>query len=1409
MEKIGRYTVLEKIGSGGMAEVFLSRSQWAQGTEKLLVIKKIHPALAQNARFIDMFVDEARVAMRLNHTNIVQVYTFEHVEQSYILAMEYMDGPNLLELQTAANNGRTRLPYGLAALIAAEVAKGLDYAHSRCDDRGEPLDIVHRDVSPQNILLSRDGAVKIADFGIARARWLNEDADGGVKGKYGYMAPEQAEGKPVDRRSDVYALGIVLYELLLGQPLLRFAPTKDPVDVIMQTRHRPPVEIDPSIPKQLSDVVAEAVAFNPEERFQTARDMAQALVRYLHSEREIYDAHALEEWIQTYTPQRISLTNGVASGLPLSAKYLTEPEDNEPTIPFGKLGEEEQRVAVLISGQFEMDSGPIKPTVSEELLHLVGEMAFKTDGIFQQKSKGFSVFLGIVHSSLEDAIRGVRLAYDVIDATRAIARDNRLRINVKLSITRGLVSCLPNAGEGKSPKFRPEEALLDRSAALIDLALNGEILVDRRIFRLARRDYNFTERKDEITHNGLEKSPEAYRVRAFQLTGAKSRKERRAESSGEGTFYGRQTELERMSQALQAAYNNRLILLRIVGELGIGKSRLVSRFLEIAPTKRSRIIRTECLFAERDSPLASASVVARSALQLAEGEAGEALKERLDTLFERTPHYRARQLDFFRQLFETRDSLWSGYLGGARELVRRTAAGVGILLSQMATEKPIIIIVENAHWIDGASLDVLSELSSQHPAVPILVMLVGLPSTTTGRRLADIGTVEVKEMPDDLLERMILDRLGRSESMEDLTAQVLSRAQGNPFFANEIIDSLIEQKIIVPLTGDGHSKYGQARQGTIRLPATMEGIAQSRIDSLPTDQRTVLRTAAAVGASFTIQTVSELVNRNVEDEFNALVTQGFLVPMPTDPDRPPAFRFRQPMVREAAYGGISELDRMRIHRSVAEKLIGAAHKGETIPRVRIAWHLDRGGQPGKAGRYYLAAGNEALEIYSDREALKLYDRAIPLLPENSREKFDALVRRERILRDLGLFAERRFEVQAIEKMAHMLRDKALLALAMIRQAQLKYDLGEFTQAAEKLSVALEYAIKENVVVQQVEALRLLAYVAVEEGHLVRALSCANRALSIIPQGDEQSIYLQARTLGIKGYVLLNMGHLDEAAAPLAQAVVLFRSLKKRRNESLTMSNLSLLAQARGELAEAIDFLTSAMRIDSQVRDVSARGRKLALLGTIQTELGDFVSAHKNLNEGRIICKENRERVGEIETDLGLADLLLLQGQTSRARQLLERVGRNPIVAQSRLLFVRHRQLAAQALMAEGSLRAARRIAEEATRIAIEAGMNGEVVHLGVRLGLILAESGLVGEALVATRRATDFLANLKRVRRAEEVWWLHALTLHKTGNAYRAELAISEAKKEIERKQALIADQELATLYSSHPIVQLVNAGFE
>jgi serine/threonine protein kinase/predicted ATPase len=278
MEQFGKYSLIRKIGTGGMAEVYLARTVVAQGLNKTLVIKKIHTAYARSRQFVTMFVDEAKIALGLNHPNIIQVFDFGAVGDTYFLAMEYVEGLDLLRLLQEAAKARLRLPYGLSTYIVQQLAKGLDYAHRKTDEFGQPLGIVHRDISPQNVLLSWDGGVKIVDFGIARARDVHEE-QGVIKGKFAYMSPEQARGEPVDCRSDVFAAGIVLFELVCARPLFH-GKGKEALEMVKSGGIPRPKDFAPELPESLERVILKALAFHRSDRYQTARDLQHELGRF-------------------------------------------------------------------------------------------------------------------------------------------------------------------------------------------------------------------------------------------------------------------------------------------------------------------------------------------------------------------------------------------------------------------------------------------------------------------------------------------------------------------------------------------------------------------------------------------------------------------------------------------------------------------------------------------------------------------------------------------------------------------------------------------------------------------------------------------------------------------------------------------------------------------------------------------------------------------------------------------------------------------------------------------------------------------------------------------------------------------------------------------------------------------------
>ncbi|MBN2496783.1 MAG: protein kinase [Deltaproteobacteria bacterium] len=265
-----------------MAEIHLAKQRGLQGFEKLVVIKMILPTLAAHKSFVQMFLDEARLAAQLNHPHVVQIYDLGHAEGSYFIAMEYIRGENLRTIIRESRKQAWAIPLAHAVKIISQACEGLHYAHTRTDPSGAPLRIVHRDISPQNILLSFEGVVKIVDFGIAKAATqFTETRAGVLKGKYAYMSPEQVLSEPVDARSDIFSLGVVLWEMVCGKRLFKRASELLTLKAVTEDRVTPPRELRPELPQELEAIILKALAREPAERFIDALQMHLALEAFM------------------------------------------------------------------------------------------------------------------------------------------------------------------------------------------------------------------------------------------------------------------------------------------------------------------------------------------------------------------------------------------------------------------------------------------------------------------------------------------------------------------------------------------------------------------------------------------------------------------------------------------------------------------------------------------------------------------------------------------------------------------------------------------------------------------------------------------------------------------------------------------------------------------------------------------------------------------------------------------------------------------------------------------------------------------------------------------------------------------------------------------------------------------------
>ncbi|MBI5547863.1 MAG: serine/threonine protein kinase [Deltaproteobacteria bacterium] len=283
---LGRYELLRRIAAGGMGEVFLARQVGMEGFEKLLVVKVLMPHLVEDREFVAMFFDEARIAARLNHPNVCQIFDLGLHEDAYYIAMEYIHGEDVVRLWKASRAKSRPVPLALAVRIAADAAAGLDYAHKAVDSSNRPLGLVHRDVSPQNILVTFDGGVKLIDFGVAKAAGRSSHtATGTLKGKYSYMSPEQAASRPIDHRSDVFALGVVLYEMATSLRLFKRdteVSTLKAVEVCSVPR---PSESNPEIDGELEAIILKALARESADRYPDAAAFRLALEDWLVQKR--------------------------------------------------------------------------------------------------------------------------------------------------------------------------------------------------------------------------------------------------------------------------------------------------------------------------------------------------------------------------------------------------------------------------------------------------------------------------------------------------------------------------------------------------------------------------------------------------------------------------------------------------------------------------------------------------------------------------------------------------------------------------------------------------------------------------------------------------------------------------------------------------------------------------------------------------------------------------------------------------------------------------------------------------------------------------------------------------------------------------------------------------------------------
>jgi serine/threonine protein kinase/tetratricopeptide (TPR) repeat protein len=1295
-KRLADFEIVRRLGAGGMAEVFLAKKRGAEGTYKLLVLKRILPAYGASRRFRSMFAEEAQLATRLNHPNIVQVYDFQdYGEEGQLLSMEFVEGPDLKRLVRVAQGRSQRIPPFVAAHVVAEVAKGLHYAHERKDEAGRPLDIVHRDVSPQNILLSIDGGVKIADFGIASANLFREEP-GVLKGKTAYMSPEQARGERVTRRTDIYSLGVVFHELLTGRSLHGAAEGAELIELVRAGVVEPPSTYVRELPSELEEIVMRALAKNPDERFDTARDFAGAISRALLVRQQLVDAHVLETVISDIVgreqmqpvepsgegPGESQIGSEASVGLSILETRGTAPTESradERTGPGGPEGNERDRahrevrhvaiVTLKLNGLDELRQAVGDAQAARVVARLkatLGEAAFRRGarwawGVHQEGSVGTQVassaraVVGLMANPSRAPADAVWLAIDVHEVVRGSTEDLPVKIAASVGIVRGIAM-----GRRDKAGHLIQHALQESADHLSDLlglqAPPGVSWVAGGLYRLVRRDFVWgdapTIQIPDYERLGL---PEHLRI--YALLRPHTREERLSDlHSLPSDLIGRDAELADLHSAYYGVVGSektpQKVAARVVyGEMGIGKTALVSAFLGDLPPD-ARVICIECTPAFSEVPYSTVSEWFR---ELTGTQADQALSEASELI--------VRALGVNDDDPDTADlvtclaELCTGHVrtsaddADAARTRQLILLGIRRLVAIATQTGPLVTVLDGVQWGDKQSLEPFTEFLRQGEQLPVLAILTTRPDDRIGPLIEGLVRVELKGLSPENQIRLLQARLGVTEGVQQACSDLVPRAAGNPFFLLEMVDTLLERGQLEMRERQGKQELVQVErpgQPALPLPSTLEQLIADRLNELPPEEHGIVDWVSVAGGPLAVRDLVALTGEEAAELVSRLCARG-LLDMKAE-----AVDVRHPLTRDVAYRTLERRRRVYMHRELGRHLAKTAlAKGLTA--AVVARHLARGGERAAAGAAYLEAAHAARNGHQLALARRYYRRAVSLLPEEDPAVLEAHEALESIYRMQGRWRERRTHLRALRRLSRQSGKPRWVATALLVTAQFELDSG-------RLSKGLEWAQRGELVANQagsptleVRARALIAETLHDLGDMQGALAAVDRALATADSTNAPARQ-RAEVLRLRGTLLRRVGRVHEAMEAQAEAVAVFRQVGARRHEARAKNSLAYALLVLGRFEDGITLALDAISIDLAVGGRFQIAKTLSTIGECYVALGDYERGLAYMRRSREAHERYGEQDSRADTLLSLAEILFEVGDVAQAETLVGDAG---------------------------------------------------------------------------------------------------------------------------------------------------------
>ncbi len=1164
-----RYRLLEQLGRGGMGVVYRA-SDDRLGREVALKFLPTH--LSSDPAAKKRFLVEARVAAAIEHPNICTVHEIGEMSDGTLhIVMACYDGETL-------DRAIARGPLSVAEAIrvSVEITRGLLKAHQR--------GIVHRDIKPANVMITADGLVKILDFGIAKLSDVTATQVTGAIGTLAYMSPEQAFGESVDHRTDLWSLGVVMYEMIAGVRPFRGRADQVLLAATLSADPSPFSEVRADVPPDVEAIVHTLLAKRPGDRYADAAQLLTALLA---------------------CNVRLSATD-----------HLSSPPANRPApdltrdarIPRSGERRHVTLVVCTIDGHdalFERLAPDEADGVLAQIRENAAESAQAHGGVLNQSTgDGLVMLFGVPAAHDEDALSGVRAAMTLQARVRELATTLSAKrpISLRLRIAVHVGPVVVQQSANHDQRYRLSGAPVDVASRLNAAADPDSIVISAEARRLVTPFVRTTAARDTLS------ASDGIPISTFTVLGESEVRSRLDGAALEALtpFVGRERERSELLTRLDAAHLGSGSFTAIVGEAGVGKSRLLRELREGAFSRDVRILVGHCdAFASR-TPFAPFIEIIADALAMPEGGTASERHEAM-LLSARAID---RSLDEFLPLLLALLSIPSAAYPVPEQLrgdLLQSAMfdAIAALFTLGSNAQPTLLLLEDWHWADEASRAALRNLSEILTNAPLMLVATSRPDATIDWGNADhLRVVPLSPLDDDATSAIACGVFGASRISPELAQQLHERTGGNPFFLEEVCEALREVGAVTVHDGTA-ATTGEATE--LLVPETVQAVLRTRIDRLDAHALEVLRIASVIGRDFARGVLDAVYESRdtLPQALERLKASGLVQQIGVVPE--PLFRFKHALTQEVAYDSLLEHQRASMHLAVG-RAIEARYAGRLESHVdRLAHHFGRAESWAEAVHYGLQSADRTMDLNQNADALNTLERVerwLARLPEDSSRRdleSDVLFRQERLSETLGM---RNRQLGLVERLIALLAPfgpSERLAKAYLRQGDAYTLLRRFESAERALETSLHIASERADTVGERNALRSIALLRSHEGRHADALGIIERVLE------------------------------------------LGRAASDTRAEAGDLATMANILRAMGDSPRALTVLEAALTRTATTDNPVRYGALLNVIGTVHRDLGDYDRAleyfHRLMSEGL----EHRHPVIASFTLPAIAHIQLQQG----------------------------------------------------------------------------------------------------------------------------------------------------------------------